>query len=275
MIPKPIPEYDSAKIRWLGWNEVVELLRFRDLLKLFIFNSLKTRYKRSFLGVFWTLLNPLLTMTVLALAFSGLFRFSLKNYAVYLLAGLIFWNFFSQATNTAMNAIVWGGGLIRKVYIPRSIFSLSALGSELINLLLSLIPLLLIMIFMDHPFCPALWFLPLAIILMGIFALGISLFISTLALLFVDIAYIYQILLMAWFYLTPIIYPAEILPPSLLQYQRFNPMYHLVDLFRRPIYQGVVPNPDQILAAALFAFLSLAIGWWIFTRNADKFAYHS
>lgn len=273
MTHKPLPEYDSAKIRWRWWQEVVELLRFRDLLRLFVFNSLKTRYKRSFLGVFWTLLNPLLTMTVLALAFSGLFRFSLKNYVVYLLAGLIFWNFFSQTTNTAINAIVWGGGLMRKVYIPRSIFSLSALGSELINLLLSLVPLLLIMLFMEHPFRQALWFLPVAILLMGIFALGVSLFISTLALLFVDAAYIYQIILMAWFYITPIIYPVEILPPWLLHYQQFNPLDHLVDLFRRPIYQGVVPDLDQVLASALFAFLSLAIGWWIFTRNADKFAY--
>ena len=118
-----IPVYDSAQHRSPIITELNELLNYRGLLRQYISQSIKTRYKRSALGVVWTLLNPLLNMAVLTIAFSTLFRFSLKNYPIYLLAGLIFWNFFSQTTMTAMDRLIWGGGILKRIYIPRTIFS--------------------------------------------------------------------------------------------------------------------------------------------------------
>lgn len=266
-------EYDSAARRWPVVEEFIELLRYRDLLRLLVANSIKTRYKRSTLGVVWTLLNPVLTMAVLAIAFSALFRFSLKNYPVYLLTGLIFWNFFAQTTTVAMSALVWGGSLLKRIYIPRTIFSVSAVGNGLFNLLLALIPLALIMLILGQPFRPALLFLPVATLLAAMFALGVALFMSTLAVFFVDVVDMYGLLLTAWFYLTPIIYPREIFPTQYVWLLHLNPMYNLLELFRAPIYLGVLPAPGTILGALAAATLSLSVGWWTFTRKADDLAY--
>ncbi len=146
MIADPHPfTYDSADRRSPATRELIELLRYRDLLRLMVTNIVKTRYKRSALGVVWTLLNPLLNMAVLTIAFSSLFRASLQRYPVYILAGLICWNLFAQTTISAMNTLVWGGSLLKRIYIPRTIFAVAAIGNGLVNLGLALIPLVVIM----------------------------------------------------------------------------------------------------------------------------------
>jgi len=269
----PTIDYDSAAHRLPVLGELTELVRYRDLLGLMVINIIKTRYKRSALGVLWTLLNPLLNMAVLTIAFSTLFRFSVKNYPVYILAGLICWNFFVQTTTYAMNSLVWGGGLLKRVYIPRTIFSVASTGNGLANLGLALIPLVVIMLVMGHPLYATWWFLPIAVLLLAMFALGVALFMSTLAVFFTDVVDMYQVLLQAWFFLTPVMYPKDILPAQYVQHLYLNPLYNLLELFRVPIYQGWLPGPNTILAAAASAMVSLLVGWYVFTRKADEFAY--
>lgn len=265
--------FDSAASGARMISEFREIIGYHDLLGLMISDSLKTRYKRSLLGVFWTLLNPLLTMTVLSIVFSTVFRFALPNYPVYLLSGLVIWNLFAQSTNMAMIAILSGGGLLKKIYLPRTIFSVATVGAELINLFISLVPLIVIMIIFGHSFTPALCFLPLSIAIMALFSLGIALLISTLGLFFNDWIHIYQILTTAWFYLTPIFYPVSIIPPDLAVFVRYNPLYYLVNIFRMPIYQGQVPDLLTIGVAVGVALAAFLAGWWVFTRQADEFAY--
>jgi len=216
-------DYDSANVPSPAINELGELWRYRDLLRMLVSNSIKTRYKRSALGVVWTLLNPLLNTLVLTIAFSQLLRFNVKNYAIYLLVGLLVWNFFSQTTTHAMNTLVWGSSLIKRIYVPRTIFA----------------PLGLIMLVMRHPFSWTLLLLPLALLFLAMFTLGVTLLISTLAVFFVDVIDMYGILLSAWFYLTPIIYPIEIVPEKFALLLRLNPMYYMVSLFRRLIFDGM------------------------------------
>ena len=273
MLKTILEEYDSDKHRRSTLYELSELLKYRDLLGLLISYGIRTRYKRSLLGVLWSFLNPLLTMGVLALAFSALFKFSLLNYPIYLLSGLLIWNFFSQTTTATMYSLSWGGTLLKRIYIPRSIFSISAIGSELFNLIISLIPLFIIMLILGHPFTPALAFLPVAILSMAMFALGMGLCISTLSVYFIDTIHIYQIVLMAWFYITPIIYPADIIPESYAVYLKLNPMIFILELFRSPIYLGIIPGFKTILIAFSWSIFSLLFGWSIFSRKADKFAY--
>ena len=181
------PTYDSAARHAPFLRELVELVRFRDLLALLIGNTNKTRYRRSALGVLWTLLNPLLNMAVLTFAFSQIFRFKLPHYPVYVLTGLIAWNFFSQTTTQAMNTLIWGGTSLRRIYLPRSIFAVSAIGNGLVNLGLSLIPLVVLMLFLGQPLYATWWFLPIAVLLWAMFALGVALFMSTLAVFFADV----------------------------------------------------------------------------------------
>jgi ABC-type polysaccharide/polyol phosphate export permease len=266
-------EYNSTEARSPFIGELVELWHYRDLLMLLVTNSIKTRYKRSTLGVLWTLLNPLLNTLVLTIAFQQIMRFDVENYTIYLLVGLLFWTFFSQTTTQAMNTLIWGSNLLKRIYVPRTIFAVSVLGNGLINFLLSLIPLAAIMLFTRHPFHPTLLLLPFAILLMAMFTLGLSLFISALAVFFVDVVDIYSILLQALFYLTPIIYPLSMIPDPIARFIKLNPMTTMVDLFRSLIYSGQIPPVGLTLTAVGLSVFSLILGWWVFTKRVDEFAY--
>ena len=269
----PVTSYDSAQAPSPVFGEIKELWRYRDLLLLLVLNSIKTRYKRSFFGVAWTLLNPLLHMAVMAAAFSAMFSSSLARYPVYVLAGLVCWNFFTQTTLHAMNNLVWGGGLLKRVYIPRTIFVFAAVGNGLVNLGVSLLPLLLIMLVLGHPFHSTWLFLPVAVFLLAIFSLGVALLISVLAVFFADVANVYQALLQALFFLTPVMYPQDILPREYAWCRDINPMHYFVEIFRAPIYAGVLPDAGVLAAAAGFALAAFLLGWWAFNRKVDEFAY--
>ena len=170
--------------------------------------------------------------------------------------------------------LVWGGDLLRRIYIPRTIFAVSSIGTGLVNLALALVPLLAIVIVLGIPLTPALLFLPVSIICLALFSLGIGLFLSSLAIYFTDVAEMYQIILMAWFYLSPIIYTDELLPERLLALVKiFNPMYQLINMFRTPILLGQIPEISEILISGAWALVSILIGWMVFTRRADEFSY--
>ena len=265
--------YDSSQVVFAPIQEIRELWRYRDLLWLLVSNSIKTRYKRSILGVVWTLLNPLLNMVVLSVAFSALFRFELENYPVYILVGLLIWNFFSQAIRDAMHKFVWGSSLLKRIYIPRSIFAVSVLGNGLVNLGLALIPLLLIMAVMRHPISWTMLLIPLAVFVLAMFTLGLSMLLSTLAVFFTDVVDMFTILLSAWFYLTPIIYPLDIISPELEPYVLWNPMTVYIGLFHSIIYEGRLPDPMSLGIAVVLSLAMVLLGWWVFTKKSDEFAY--
>ena len=267
------PVYDSARLQTPVLDELQEIFRYRELLAKLVSRNIKTRYKRSVLGIAWTMLSPLMMMIVMTLVFSSIFRMNLEHYPVYLLSGLVFWNFFSQTTSSAMNELVWGGSLMTRIYMPRSIFAFTALGTGLVNIVLSLIPLLLIMLVTGAPLRLSLFFLPVSILIVGMFALGVGLFLSTLGVYFTDVLEMYQIVLMAWMYFTPVIYPIEIIPASYIWVFYLNPLYYLLEVFRQPIYLGMLPDLQTLAVASLLSSLTLIFGWWFFTRKADEFAY--
>jgi ABC-2 type transport system permease protein len=269
----PLVEYDSAARGASPLADVVELVRYRDLLGMMVANMIKTRYKRSALGVIWTLLNPLLNMVVLTIAFSTLFQVTVKDYAVFVLSGLIAWNFFTSTTLFAMSSLVWGSSLLKRIYMPRTIFSVAAVGNGLVNMALSIIPLVLISVATGHPIYQTWMFLPFAVVLLAMFSLGVALFLSTLAVFFTDTVDIYQVAVQAAFFMTPIMYPKEILPARFLWLIKLNPMYHLIEMFRVPIVVGSLPGPHTMLAAAVSAVVALLVGWWVFNRKAEEFAY--
>jgi ABC-type polysaccharide/polyol phosphate export permease len=219
------------------------------------------------------MLNPLMMMTVMTLVFSNIFRMELEHYAVYILSALVFWNFFAQTTSSAMNELVWGGSLLTRIYVPRSIFAFTALGTGLVNIFLSLVPLLLIMLVTGAPLRLSLFFLPFSILIIAMFSLGMGLFLSALGVYFVDVLEMYQIVLTAWMYLTPIIYPLDIIPVNYQWAFRLNPLYYLLEVFRQPIYAGKLPDLHILTVACVLSFLMLLSGWWFFTRKADEFAY--
>jgi ABC-type polysaccharide/polyol phosphate export permease len=268
-----LPVYDSAQRGLPLVEELRDLVRYRDLLAQLIARNIKVRYKRSVLGVLWTMINPLMMTIILTLVFSELFRFTVPLYAIYVLSGTLLWSFFSQVTTAAMSELVWGGTLLNRIYMPRSVFAATALGTGLVNLALALPPLLLVMWFMGAPFKAALLSLPFAVLLTALFAFGLSLLLSALAIYFADVFEMYQLLLVAWQFLTPIIYPIEIISEQNRWLFKLNPLYYFVEIFRLPIHRGVWPDASTYATAALIALVTLALGWSIFTSKTDQFAY--
>jgi ABC-2 type transport system permease protein len=272
--PNEIPIYDSSNQGSLAVEELRAILNYRYLIVQLVRRDILTRYKRSSLGVAWTMLNPLGTMLILTIVFSQAFGGAQEGYAAYVLSGLIAWNFFAQSTNAATLHLVWGGSLLKKIYIPRTSFAVSATGTGLINLLLSLIPLILVMLIIQVPIRWTILLLPIPILFLAMFALGIGLLISTMAIYYADIAEMYQIFLTAWMYLSPVIWPPEILPEFYrLWITRLNPMFYLIELFRTPIIYGQVPDINLLLISAGIASFTLFAGWMFFTSKSDEFAY--
>lgn len=266
--------YDSDQKRSVAMQELVEVYNYRQLILQMVRRDIVTRYKRSILGVTWTMLNPLLTMVILTVVFSQLFK-TTHAYAAYVLSGLIAWNFFSQTTNDSIDKVVWGGGLLKNVYLPRTVLPIVSMLAGVVNLLLSLVPLILILLIYQVNPGWAVLMLPVSIILIGVFALGMSLIVSTLSVFFPDVSPMYQIILLAWMYLTPIFYPVEILPQTLHSLLSiFNPMYSLVHLFRLAVYEGRFPTTGEILPVTLISFAVLIIGWLLYTRKSGEFSYY-
>ncbi len=268
-----VPEYDSAKARSTMLGELREMYRYRDFLRLLVVRTIKSRYKRSVLGVAWTLLNPLLSMIVLTVAFAALFRGSIPRYPVYVLIGLTVWNFFSQSTAFAMSQMFWGGALMKRVYVPPTIFAVSSIMTGLVNLGLSLLPLLGIMLAFGQPLHATWWFVPLAVAILALFSLGVALLVSSLSVLFTDVMEMYQLLLQAWFFLTPLIYPPEIIAGHFAWAVTLNPMAYMVEIVRRPSYDGQLPDGTTLLVSLALALLAFLLGAWVFTKKADEFAY--
>lgn len=272
-VVRALPVYDSAAAEGSPMREgIEELVRYKDLLRLLIATNIKARYKRSVLGVAWTLLSPLLTMIVITIAFSAIFRFSVPNYPVYVLAGLVFYGFFQESTTQSMNSLVWGSTLLKKVYIPAAVFPIAAVGTALVNLGLSLVPLLLITLFFKQPLTWTLLFVPAAMVMAAIFSLGVGLILSSIAVVFSDVVEMWGVIVRALFYLTPVMYPEEIVPERFIWLVKINPLYHMMLCWREPIYRGALPPLDSVLKALVWSVGTLLVGWWVFSRRSHQFA---
>lgn len=265
--------YDSARRPIPAIEELIQLIRYRDLLTQLVSRNIKTRYKRSVIGVVWTMLNPLMTMTVMAVVFSSLLRISIQHYPVFLLSGLLAWTFFSQATLSAMGELIWGSSIMKRIYIPRTVFAATAVGTSLVNLVLSLIPLAIVMALTGvHPTL-ALVFLPVPMVLLTAFATGVGLLLSTVAAYFTDVMEMYQVVLTAWMYLTPVFYTADLIPQEYRWLVYLNPVSSLVEAFRAPFYAGSLPDLPVLRTAALSAVFILVVGWFAFTKKAEEIVY--
>ncbi len=268
------PIYDSAKRGSVALEELRGIIQYRDLILQLVRKDIVARYKRSVLGIAWTMLQPLGMMIILSLVFSTLFH-GVRGYPAYILSGLIAWTFFAQTTSAMITQIVWGGALLQKIYVPRTSFAVAAVGTGLVNLGISLVPLVLIILLARLPLNWSILFVPVSMLLLAGFALGVGLIISTMSIYFPDVAEMYNIVLMAWMYLTPIIYPETLIPEA---YRRWifglNPMYYYVKVFRAPLFEGVLPDAWTVIIAAIISISTLVIGWLFFSKKSDDFAYH-
>jgi len=271
---QPTIIYDSAdRGPWL-LREARELVAYRTLLRMLVVNQLKQRYRRSLLGMGWVLVSPLLNTAVLSIAFNALFLNSIPQYPVYVMVGLIAWNFFAQTTSLGIDAAVTGSSLLQRVYLPRSVFIVSTLGSALINMGIALIALLLVLLATGARLYVTSILLPLAIVILALFTLGVTLLVAMLAVFVGDVVHLYQLMVQVLFFLTPIVYPSEIVPAKFRWLVQLNPMSLIVDLFRALLYRGEIPPLSQWATTAGIALIALALGWALFSWKADESAYY-
>jgi ABC-type polysaccharide/polyol phosphate export permease len=255
-------------------HEFLQIVKYKELLRNLVTRDIKVRYKRSFLGFLWVMLNPLFMMLILTMVFSGLFKVSVKNYASYLLSGIILWNFFSQSTSTSLMSLFGNSNLIKKVFIPKAIFPLSVIMSAMVNFIFSLVPLFLIFYVTGTPIGPHIYLVPVILVLVGLFSFGVSLILSTLTVFFHDTIYIYEVLLLGWMYLTPIFYPESIIPQKFAFILQLNPFYYFLTLFRGALYADTSLLFEKLLYSVFFSLAALAAGWLFYNRFKDRVVYY-
>lgn len=256
--------------------------RYTFLMSQMVSRDFKVKYKRSVLGILWSLLYPLLQMGVMAIVFSQMFRFRMEgvNYLVYLMSGLIIFNYFSEASNSAMTSLVTNFPLMKKIYMPKYIFPLSKCLFATINFLLTLIPFALIIIFSGDANTHCMiniyyLFLPFAYICVFLFSVGIGFILSTLSVFLRDIFYIYGIILTMWQYFTPTFYDITMLTPSLQRVFYLNPLYHYIDFTRTIILYNSMPSINNWLWCLGTALLTFIVGCVVFKIKQDKFIYYA
>jgi len=266
--------YDSEKRGHLAIEEFKILFKYKDLIVQLVRRDLVSRYKRSALGIAWTMLNPLGTMLIMTVVFSRVFG-QVKSYPAYILTGLVVWNFFSQTTVHCMDSTLWGSDLFGKIFLPRTAFIVSSIGTGIVNILISLVPLFSIMLITNVSIRLTVLLFPVVLLLLAIFSLGVGLLLSAYSVFFPDIAEMYTIILMAWMYLSPVIVPEDVLGKianGLIL--KINPLYYFIKLFRSILYEGQLPSISLVVTAAAISLTVFIIGWLVFTKKSDEFAYH-
>lgn len=264
-------------------NMLGNFKKYSFLMTQLISRDFKVKYKRSVLGVLWSLLYPILMMAVMAVVFSQMFKFRVEgvNYLVYLMTGIIMFNYFSEASNAAMTSVVTNFTLINKVYIPKYIFPIAKCLFVGINFVLTLIPwfciILLSYVGLGEYTCPINWYyllLPYIFLCMFIFTIGIGLLLSCVSVFLRDMFYIYGIILTIWNYLTPVFYSIEILPVNLQAMFKFNPLFQFLDAARTIVLYGQRPSITSLGVIGLVSILMLLIGGIVFKKKQDKFIYY-
>ena len=246
-------------------------LKYRGLIEELVSRDIKVKYRRSALGYIWTVLNPLMMMVVMALVFSNFFRFDIENYTVYLLSGQLIFNFFSEATNQAMSSVVSNRSLLTKVHLPKYIFPLAKVISSFVNLLFSLAAIVIMLFLTRSKIYVSIILFIFPILYAFLFALGCGLILSVCAVFFRDIYYIYSVVLTALMYFTPIFYPVSILPKYALNLIKLNPLYHIVEMFRKCVMYGTLPTMHEHIICFSVCMVFLIVGLIVFKKTQDDF----
>lgn len=245
--------------------------KYDPLLKQLVSRDLKVKYRRSFLGYIWSLLNPLLMMVVLTVVFSYMFRFDIPNYPLYMITGQTLWGFFNESTNMCMYSVIQNGALIRKVYIPKYIFPVSRVLSSFVTTSFSLVAIVIVMLFTQAPFHWTILLFPIPLFFLLLFSMGVGMALSALSVYFRDIIHLYGVLTLAWMYMTPIFYPLSALPEKIAAAIVHNPMFCYIAFFRDLVLNGCIPDAQIWLSCMGYSILAFVIGTVIFGKLQKRF----
>ena len=248
-------------------NEIIE---YRQVLRQLIHQQITMRYRRTFFGFLWTLLNPLLNMAIIAVVFSLVMKFQVNEYAIFLFAAMIPWSVFSNSLNQGGGALLANESLFKKIYLPKQLFVISVVISTLVDSLLSTACLFIIALILGARISAALLFLPVAFLLLVMFSLGVTFILSIVTVYYRDVQYLIGVVLQALYFATPIIYPITAIPEKFHAIFTWNPLVYYIDLFRSPIYFGTLPDAHSLIICSVCSLLSIVCGVIYFRRNDAK-----
>lgn len=246
--------------------------KYRFLMQQLVIKDIKLKYRRSILGYLWSILNPLMIMVIMVIVFSNMFRSDIEKFPVYLIIGQTLFNFMSESTNQAIMSITGNASLLKKTYVPKYVFTVSKVTSSFVNMLFALGAL--IVVFIVCRVTPNVYYclIPLILLQEYVFCLGLGMLLAQGSVFFRDIQYIYNAVITAWMYLTPLFYPITLLPDGLRQVVMvFNPMYFYIAEFRQIVLECRMPDPYLLIAGTVAAILMIVIGTAAFLRTQDKF----
>ena len=252
-------------------KENTSIFKYLSFTKEVVKRDIKKKYYKSVLGVLWTVLNPLLSMLVMTFVFSALFKRNIANFPVYMLCGQVTFSFISGAGNLGLSAIIGNADLIRQLYMPKYVFVFSKVVQSLVDMLFSMIALVIVMLVTGAPITPYLLLLPILMVLMFMFAMGLALILATYGTFFRDISHLYGIFSMMWMWLSAIFYPVSILPVEYQFVFDINPAYQFIYFMRCIVYEGAMPPEKTLLITTGFAVITLLMGIFTFKENENKF----
>lgn len=250
---------------------LLSVVRYMNLLRELVIRDIKKKYRRSVLGILWSMLNPIMIMLIMSFVFSHLFRFDIQNFPMYLIVGQVMFNFYSEATNFAMGSIIENGALIKKTYVPKYLFTISRVMSSLVNLSLTLPAIFIIALITGNPISWHFIVCLVPILMLFFFCMGMGLFLAAVTVYFRDVYHLYGVILAALSYATPIFYPMTIIPENYRYVMYFNPLTHYLEALRACVYLDTLPSLMNIGICGLLAALMMLVGGYAFKRCQDNF----
>lgn len=248
------------------------LYNYREFLKTSIKKEFRGKYKKSFLGVLWSFLNPLFQLLIYAIVFPFILKNNVDNYTVFLIVALFPWNFFNLTVIQSTASVVTNGGIIKKVYFPREILPLSTATSNLINFFITGIIVIAALLISGIGIGPSILLLPFIILIQYIFQLGLAFILSSITVYIRDVEYLINVLMMLMFYLSPIVYSSDMIPSKFLPFFKLNPMFHIIKYYRDILYFQEIPNIYSMLSLFLICLIFLVLGYLVFKKLEKRFA---
>jgi len=250
-----------------------QIYSYREFLKQSVLRDLRTKYKRSSLGYLWTMLHPLMMMGILAVVFSHIMRIDIRDYAIFLFAALLPWNFFSSSVMMSLSSVKTKARLFEQVPIPKYIFIVSIICSNLFNLVVALVPLLILMVVLNRPIPVTILAFPAIILPLCLVTAGVALALASANVFFDDTLHLSEVGLSALYFLSPVLYHRELLPASVVKWLVLNPLFCQVEFVRGLFYDGVLPDPNTYVLNVAASLGVLVFGLFVFKSSEDKFLY--
>lgn len=248
------------------------LFQYREFFKTSVLKDFRGKYKKSFLGVLWSFINPLLQLLIYSIVFSFIMKSGIDNYPCFLVVALIPWTFFNTAVIQSTTAIIYNAGIVKKVYFPREILPISVVTSNLLNFLISCIIIVVALIVTGIGISPYILLLPVILLIQYILLVGLAFVFSSITVYIRDLEYFISVLMMLWFYLTPVVYSYDFIPNKWLTLFKLNPMLHVVNAYRDILYFKRMPDMINLGILFVCSVVLVLIGYKIFKSFEKRFA---